>query len=427
MLAHSVKIIQTKNVARDFTSGPRTWHTTKIMNSKTGIYLVIGLVMYLTAAGISYSIFRGLGKVQPGISQATPTPAPKSKRPTIDPAIPRTEVCLLNGLLYTKQEKDIWVTRRPLAVMIENSADSRPQSGLSYADIVYEAVAEGGISRFMGLFYCGVASAGNLTLAPVRSARIYFVNIVPEYDPLYVHVGGAGNCDDPNVDPKAKALCAIQQYKIKDMDQMGRAGDFKTCHRLTNRLDKEVAWEHTMACFVEELAKSGAKWGWTNVDKNGVSWDKNFVSWKFKTDSDKVTGASAKNISYMFWEYNREFNGDYDVSWEYQPASNSYRRSNGGKVSIDLETEEPLLFKNVVIQYAKETFLQDLEKHLLYDVIGTGKAKIFMDGVVIDGTWAKASKSARTIFKDSAGKEIKFNPGPIWISILPSTNTVTYN
>ena len=128
----------------------------------------------------------------------------------IDPSVPRTEVCPLNGLMYTKQEKDVWETRRPIAAMIENHVEARPQSGLSLADVVYESVVEGGITRFMGVFYCGVASR-NLTLAPVRSARTFYLPWVLEYDALYNHVGGAGVCSDVTVDERAKALYQIDQ------------------------------------------------------------------------------------------------------------------------------------------------------------------------------------------------------------------------
>lgn len=393
-----------------------------------GKLLLLCLGIFLLATGGSYIAFKKTSSTQQTISPITnsTTPKPGSKKPTIDPSIPRTEVCPLNGMMFTKQEKDIWSTRRPLGVMIENTPDARPQSGLSTADVVYEAVAEGGITRFMAMYHCNAAMAGNITIAPVRSARIYYVNLISEYDGLYAHVGGAGNCDDPNVDPRAKALCTIRKNNIKDLDQFGRAGDFKTCHRLANRLDHEVAYEHTMGCFLEELFNAGARAGWTNVDEKKVSWDKGFVSWKFKTDTTKTTGTPATDISYMFWEHNREFNSQFDESWKYDSVTNNYIRSNGGVVSVDLNTNEPLEFKNVIIQFTKETNLGDVEKHMLYDVIGTGKAMYFMDGVVNEGTWSKASRTARTLYFDKAGKEIKFNPGPMWISILPSTNTVKY-
>jgi len=389
------------------------------------MYSLAALALYAVTTGISFFMFRGSST---GGSVVSPQPNPAvvdstGKRPTIDPSIPRTEVCPLNGAMFTKQEKDVWDTRRPLGVMVENSLDARPQSGLSTADLVYEAVAEGGITRFMGMYFCNAAMAGNVTIAPVRSARIYFVNLISEYDGLYNHVGGAGNCDDPNVDPRAKALCTIRKNNIKDLDQFGRAGDFKTCHRLTNRLDKEVAYEHTMACYLEELYKVGAKWKWTNVDEKGVAWDKKFIPWKFQAADEKVTGVPATTISYHFWDSNVS---GFGVKWDYESSTNSYVRSNGGEKSIDLNTKEPLKFNTVIVQLAKETATGDLEKHMLYDIIGSGKATVFMDGVAIDATWSKISATGRTLYKDAKGKELKLNPGPIWISIIPTTNTIAY-
>lgn len=354
----------------------------------------------------------------PVTASNTPTGKP-SKRPTIDPSIPRTEVCPLNGLKYTKQEKAVWDTRRPLAVMIENSLDARPVSGLSSADIVYEAVAEGGITRFMGIFYCGVA-AGDTTLAPVRSARIYYTRVVPEYDALYNHVGGAGLCNDPTVDERAKALCFIQRNKIKDLDQFGL--DFKSCHRLTNRTDREVAYEHTMACFTDELYKTAEKRDWTNVDEKGVSWTKNFTSWKFK-DPSAGSGPSATNIKFEFWSNQP----NYDVEWKYDAATSNYLRFNGGEAAMDLEVEEQLTAKNVIIQFVKETGPVDEHKHLLYDVTGTGNMILFQDGRAITGTWTKSTPTTRTKFLDALGKEVQLNAGVTWIEWVPTGNEIEYN
>jgi hypothetical protein len=390
--------------------------------------VIVYLILFLVPLGASYSVFRLLNSGSP--AKPAPTPAAATANTNslskVDPSLPKTEVCPLNGALFTSPEKTAWLTRRPLAVMIENSVDARPQSGLSTADVVYEAVAEGGITRFMGLFYCNASLAGNIMLAPVRSARIYFVNLVSEYDALYNHVGGAGNCDDPNVDERAKALCLIDRVKIKNMDEMGYAGDFKICHRVADRTGKDVAYEHTMACFLEALYAKADKLGWNYTDDKGVAWDKNFVPWKFLAASDTITGSPATAISYQFWEQNRQFNGNFDVSWAYNAANDAYTRSNAGTVSVDLNTKAPLQFKTVIVEFAKQTLTGDLEAHVLYDIIGKGKALVFEKGVVTPATWSKASRTARTVYKDDKGKEIKLNPGPIWISILPDTNTVTY-
>ena len=396
------------------------------MNSKSAISTILtGIILFLASTGISYGLFKLISRKSvsnPNTSKTvsvTPSGKP-ARRSKIDPSLPLTESCPLNGMMLTKQDKAIWETRRPLAVMIENHEDSRPISGLASADIVYEAVAEGGITRYMGLFYCGSA-ADNVTLAPVRSARIYFVKLVSEYDALYNHVGGAGNCDDPTVNEKAKALCFIRRNNIKDMDQFGRAGDFKTCHRLTNRLDHDVAYEHTMACYTDALYIAAEKYDWTNVDAKNIPWDKNFKEWKFKEDSAQK-GTTA-NIKFDFWSSMSK----YSVAWTYDTATNSYLRQNGGEKSIDLNTGEQLTAKNVIVQFVAESGPLDEHKHLDYGVTGTGKIILFQDGNALSGTWSKATPASRTKFMDAKGVELPLNRGVIWIELVPTGNTVEYN
>ncbi len=384
--------------------------------------LLVGLLfvgLYLVSTGVSFAIFNTLK-----LGGAKEIASPLGTRPSgfkVDVSGPKTEVCPLNGAKFTKNEKDIWVGRRPLAVMIENHSEARPQSGLARADIIYEAVAEGGITRFMGIFYCGVA-AQNLTLAPVRSARTYFVDWVSEYDALYNHVGGAGNCDDPTVDPRAKALCQIDQYGIKDMDQFGIS--FPNCYRNPDRLDHPVATEHQMVCLSDNLYEIAKGKGWTNVDENGVSWDANFESWKFKDDASESDRPAAFSAEFSAW---KGYDKEYGVRWEYDKVTNSYKRFNGGAPHLDLETKEQLTAKDVVLQFTKETDGVDEHAHILYQTEGTGKATMLIDGKKIEGTWKKADRTERTKFYDAKSKEIEFTRGQIWIEVLATGTEVKYN
>jgi len=383
---------------------------------------IIAIALYLISTGISTAVFGMVnGKTIAGKPslQVNSTNA-SQKHFTIDPSIPRTEVCPINGKLYTKQEKATWDKRRPLAVMIENHQEARPQSGLSLADVVYEAVAEGGVTRFMGIFYCGIA-AENVSLAPVRSARTYFLPWVLEYDALYNHVGGAGNCEDETVDERAKALCQIDQYRIKDMDQFGIS--FPTCYRNYDRLDHPVATEHTMVCQTDKLTTLAADRGWTNVDSKGVSWDAKFQPWKFKDDAKEAERGDATSISFVAW---KGYEKDYGVKWVYNKTQNVYMRENGGVPHMDLETGEQLSAKTVVVLFAKETGPVDDHMHLLYGNIGSGNGLLFVDGKASKVTWQKLDRSARTIFSDESGKEISFNKGQIWIEMLPIGTSVTY-
>ena len=117
--------------------------------------IVFGLLgLYLISAGVSYV---AMGYLAGGTKITTNLISPaglSGQRAKVDTSAPKTAECPLNGKMFTEAEKSIWTQRRPLGVMIENHEDSRPQSGLSKADVVYEAVAEGGITRFLTIEYC---------------------------------------------------------------------------------------------------------------------------------------------------------------------------------------------------------------------------------------------------------------------------------
>lgn len=393
--------------------------------------LFIGI--YLLSAGISYGVFSYVKDSGSDPVAETPVPSEGQDRfPVL--AGPKDQECPINGAMFTKTEKELWEQRRPLLVMIENHEDSRPQSGLSKADVVYEAVAEGAITRFVAVFYCADAAyalKGDYDVGPVRSARTYFLDWASEYSdyPLYVHVGGA-HCSPANgdsgpctTDKRAQALEQIQAYgwlnKETKSDLNQFALGFKVCRREPDRIGQPVATEHSMYCSSEALWATAAERGLTNVNYKNVSWDKDFGEWQFKEESPSSGSVSPE---FDFWQ---GYKG-YRVKWQYDSASNSYKRFNGGESHLDFNTKEQLAAKNVVVQFAKETGPVDDHKHILYGTTGTGRALIFQDGLVIDGKWAKKSRTDRTLFYDSKGKEIKFNRGNIWIEILPTTGKVNY-
>ena len=101
-------------------------------------------------------------------------------------------------------------------------------------------------------------------------------------------------------------------------------------------------------------------------------------------------------------------------------------RFNGGKASTDLENKAQLSASNVVIFFAKETGPVDRNLHMFYTTTGTGKALVFQNGDVIEGTWSKADRESRTKFLDSKSKEISLVRGQTWVEVLPAANTIKY-
>ena len=370
--------------------------------------IIIGaVVVYLLSTLASFFLF-----TQTQFASRINSPEPpkvENGKLVFDDSLPKTEPCPLNGRKFSEQQRKWWETHRPLGVMIENHENARPQSGINSADVTYEIVAEGGITRTLNIYYCQAPAQ----VGPVRSARTYFLDYMSEYgdSPLYAHVGGA------NTTGPADALGQISDYGwagYNDLNQFSIG--FPTFWRDYNRLGHTTATEHTMYSTTDKLWKFAKDdRGLSAKSEDGVPWDKGFVEYSFKDNESK---GSAQTIHVEHWSSDP----DYFIDWVYDPTTNIYKRENGGKPHIDKNTDEQLETKNIVVIFTGETNANDGYEnnvHLLYDTVGSGDALVFMDGKEIKGEWSKDSRTDRTIFTDSKGKEIEFNRGKIWIHVVP--------
>ncbi len=399
------------------------------LNSRRTLLVLSFLGLYLLSAGTSMAVFSYL-KSGPTL---TTTGDLEGARSRID-QLPKTESCPINGEMFSTVEKDIWSKRRPITAIIENHVDSRPPSGLSRADVVYEVVAEGGITRFLGIFYCG-SSREDVRIGPIRSARVYLVNWAAEYgdNPLFVHSGGAnticGNCPGGvklrgQVAKEVDAFSLLSQLgwrsaRGNDLDAGTNAG-YPEVWRDYERIPN-AATEHTFMGSIDKLSVVGADRGFGYNSSDGSAWNADYTPWTF-VDEKPSSSPSASKISFSFWD-NKP---DYDVVWDWDKSTNTYLRSNGGKKHIDLDNQQQLSGKNVVIQFVKERISVDKELHNFYEVVGTGPALIFNNGSVIEGSWKKGSISSRTKFFDKTGKEISLVKGKTWIEAVPSGNKIEY-
>ncbi len=394
------------------------------------------LGLYLISAGISWLSFSYLFA---GPSGSDKEPQKGSEAGVIDPDLPKTEECPINGAMYSVPVREIWETRRPVTAMIENHLDARPLSGISRADVVYEAVAEGGITRFLGVFYCDAARE-DFRLAVIRSARVYYINWASEYgdNPIFLHWGGANNiCNNcwGGVKDKGQIASEVDAFKLldklgwrngshgNDMDGQSNLG-YPALKRLPNRISNEVdaAAEHQPTAFMEEVFKEAENRGFAFKDSEGNAWDESYRKWIF-SDEKPVKEDIVAEISFVFWDNK----SDYDVSWKYDSVNNTYKRLNGGKEFTDLEYDNRQIeAKNVLVQFVKERGPVDKEGHMNYEVVGKGNILLFNNGTVTKGTWEKDAIASRTVFFDAKGKEISFVRGSIWIEAVPSGNDIEY-
>jgi hypothetical protein len=273
--------------------------------------------------------------------------------------------------------------RQVTGIMIENSTDARPQAGLIDAGVIFEAVAEGGITRFLTLFQDNEPEY----VGPVRSVRPYYVQWAMGFDATVAHVGGS-----------ADGLALVRS--AKDLDQFANSSAF---WRVGNR-----AAPHNMYTSIPKLNELESKKGFNTSNYNG------FVRKEKDTPAPTVTARAIDfNIS------GPAFNARYD----YDQLTNSYKRSIGGKIHTDEKSGHQLAPKVVI---ALVTSQGKNGIYTTYQATGSGKVFVFQDGVVTEGTWDKADNKSQFVFKDGAGNPLPLNPGQTWISVVGGTDRVKF-
>lgn len=268
------------------------------------------------------------------------------------------------------------------AIMIENGVDARPQTGLLQADMVFEAVAEGGITRFVSLYQ----DSSPDHVGPIRSARPYYVEIAKTFDAAFVHAGGS---DD--------GLAKIRELSVKDMSAFEENGTY-------TRVNYRSA-PHNLYSSIEKLNARQAALGFTTST---------YTPWKRKNDTAQTPSASTITFSVSGPLYNPSFT--YDVT------TNSYLRSQNGGAHTDEKTGKQINPK-VVLAIITAKGQQGI--YSTYRTTGSGEIKVFQDGIISEGTWSKETSTAPFVFKDKNGLEFNFNKGQIWTTFLGSTGNIT--
>lgn len=309
------------------------------------------------------------GKGQETNSESTPEP--------VEPVIKNPVQCPLDGQIVEKDS----VERRPLAVMVENHPKARPQSGLNKADIVYEALVEGGISRFMAIYLHNDVDR----IGPVRSSRHYYLDILLEYNAIYAYFGGS---------PKA----------WEDIPKLGIEGLNGIYDGVTYWRDDIRSMPHDVYTTTEKI-RAGAK-------RKGFTKQKPMRKFNFADEPYKPGGTQANEIEIVYPPF------DYTVNYIFDEKSTTYKRYMDEKPHTDAETGEQLQAKNIIIQYAKTSVI-DSEGRLDIKLVGKGNGIYITNGYSEKITWEKKSRRDETVFYDEKGKEIKLNPGQTWIQIVP--------
>ncbi len=351
----------------------------KAKKSHKGLAIFLVLLVFLAGAGAAAYFLMG-----PRVSEQN------SNGNQIKTAADEIYYSKLTGREVSADKVGIAAT----CIMIENSPDARPQSGLDQAGVVYEAIAEGGITRFMAIFQ----ESKPQYIGPVRSLRMAYAEFAKPYHCSIAHVGGADN-----------ALNLVRNNPdYRDIDQFFNDGSY---WRISSR------WApHNVYTSFEALDALNANRGYTTSEFNGFS--------RFKPDTNTAADeVTARTIRI-------ELSSDlYNPVYTYDEAANNYRRSFATGEAHEVTSENgdiSQLTPDVVIALETDAVSRAGTPYADYRTVGGGNAYIFQNGTVTSAKWQRDSVDSELRFINENNEEVKLNRGQVWISIYPSNNSISW-
>lgn len=302
----------------------------------------------------------------------------------------------INPLSGLAASKDI-SNRRPVGIMVNNIKAAMPQVGISQADVVYECLAEGGITRLMALFadYETIEKIGS-----IRSSRPYYIDFAMSHDAIYVHAGGSED-----------AYAALSSRGINNMDGVNGAHSASIFYRDPERL-KVMSSEHTMVSEGELLAKGIELYGYRTEHNSGFENPIITPEWGYKVE------LSGNTAEYIKIPYNNTRADTQVVEYEYDAESGKYYRwQHTHNEHIDSLTGEQLAFENIIVINMSHEITGDTYGHRTVDTVGSGKGYYITAGKVIEINWSKAGKDSEIAFTDADGVPLVINKGKTMINV----------
>jgi hypothetical protein len=276
--------------------------------------------------------------------------------------------------------------RRVIAIMLENSPDARPQAGLIDGGVVFEAIAEGGITRYCALYLEDMPKY----IGPVRSVRPYYVSWLAGFDAAVAHAGGSG-----------AGLAAVDRLKIKDLDY--------TKNNAYQRVSDRFA-PHNLYTSIQALDKAIRDNKWKGS---------NFEGFNRKVELKNLGKTPVKRISFDI-----SSGENYDTKYVYDKKTNSYKRYLAGRPHKDHKSGKVIQPKVVIAMIT--SYSQD-GIYSVYRTLGKGPVLVFQDGKVERGIWKKAKSKKPLQFFDKSGKEsLRLNPGQTWVTAVKGAGEVKY-
>lgn len=284
--------------------------------------------------------------------------------------------------------------QRPFGVMINNLQPAVPQSGLSNAEILYECMVEGGITRLLAIIQDPSQIA---KIGPVRSARHYFIDYAMDNEAIFTHFGWS-----------IFAEARINDNNLEHINGMVLDGD-GNFFRSQDRVAPHNAYV-TGTGLIAEAEKAGYSRNYPEGYTPNLLFN--------YQDTPLTEGTEHTTVTIPF-----SWNSPY---FTYNPEDGLYYRFEYGAEHTDMENGEQLKFKNILVQYATYSVIS-AQDHQDINVCTEGKGLYITDGRAIDITWKKTDVDDNTKYYDQNGNQLVMNQGKTMVEVVPDTMTVTFS
>lgn len=350
---------------------------------KSGIIICILLITLLMAGCKKKVETEDTPTVSPTPTvTATPTP---TAEPTVLPENHDGEVkSKLTGLWVPEEVSK----KRPYAIMLNNIKLASPQSGTSEASILYEALAEGGITRLMGIY----EELNDKRIGSVRSARHYFVSVADEYDAIFVHYGETTYA--------TKKISALGIDNLSGLTSIGGTVFYR---------DKSIKAPHNAFASKEGILRG------TEIKGYRTEYEENYEGhFRFYDDDTELKdGQKAEKVTL-------KFSASASPYFTYDSQEKIYKRFQFGTEHIDYNTGKQLTFKNIIVQFVKEWDIDNNGYQTMDLENASGSGYYITNGKKADITWKKNEVSGIMRYYDGQGNELTINPGKTFIALFPN-------
>lgn len=357
--------------------------------------LMLAVCLLLCACGGEKPVDTSGGTTVPETTAKPTETTTEATEATVETTAETTEPPVLYRNPLSGEPMDEPYTGRVFTAVCNNIVYAMPQCGISQAEVIYEILAEGGITRCLAVF-SDISRVPKI--GPIRSARTYLVSLARSYGAVLVHCGGSTYADSLMAD-----------IGMEHMDGMY----LSVFYRDQNRLNAGYALEHTLFINGPDVTPTAQNKGYATEVPEGVDFGYTFA------DDATPEGEKAGKVVVNFR------NGGKTTTMTYNQKTGLYEAAQYGEPKTDGNTGSVVSYKNVMVLFADTRYADD-GYHLMATLTGSGTGYFACGGRIVPIRWSRSGETEPFVYTLEDGTPLTLGVGHTYIGIVPTGSPVDY-